>query len=128
MTMRVVADLSELPTSAFGSKSPVWWGTLGFIALEGMGFALAIAMYFYLAATNPVWPLGAPPPDLFWGTVMTAVLVASLVPNHMTMRWARQVRLDRVRLGMVLMSIAGLLPLVVRIFEFRTLNVNWDSN
>src|SRR4051794_35767150 len=87
MTMRIVADLSELPTSGFGSKSPVWWGTLAFIALEGTGFVLTIAMYLYLAAINPSWPLNAAVPDLLPGTVVTLLLLVSLVPNHMLGRW-----------------------------------------
>jgi hypothetical protein len=35
----------------------MWWGTLGFCALEGMGFALAIGAYLYLVQVNPQWPL-----------------------------------------------------------------------
>ena len=33
MRQRPVQDISELPTYGFGSVSPIWWGTLGFIAL-----------------------------------------------------------------------------------------------
>ena len=32
------------------------------------------------------------------------------------------------RIGMVIMSILGIAPLIVRIFEFPALNVSWDSN
>jgi cytochrome c oxidase subunit 3 len=128
MTMRIVADLSELPTSGFGSKSPVWWGTLAFIALEGTGFVLAIAVYLYLAAINPSWPLNAAPPDLLPGSIVTVLLLVSLVPNHMLSRWARNKDLRRVRIGMIVMTVLGLLPLLVRIFEFPALNVSWDTN
>ena len=55
-----VADVSALPTFAFGPKSPMWWGTLGFMALEGMGFALAAATYLYLDSA-PDWPLSVGP-------------------------------------------------------------------
>src|SRR4051795_10694266 len=97
MRQRRVQDVSELPTSGFGASSPVWWGTLAFIALEGTGFALAVAIYFYLAATNQSWPLGAPPPDLLPGTIVTILLLVSVVPNHLCERWAKQKDLSRDR-------------------------------
>src|SRR3712207_7378595 len=43
------SDVAGLPTYGFGTRSPIWWGTLGFVALEGMGFALAAGAYLYLA-------------------------------------------------------------------------------
>src|SRR5690348_13431507 len=49
-------DVSSLPTNAFGSRSLTWWGTLAFMSLEGMGFALAIASYLYLMVLAPKWP------------------------------------------------------------------------
>jgi heme/copper-type cytochrome/quinol oxidase subunit 3 len=128
MKTRIVADLSELPTSAFGAKSPVFWGTLGFIALEGMGFALAIGTYLYLAAINQSWPLGAPPPDLLFGTLVTLLLLVSEGPSRLLDRWARRHDLPRVRLGLVIMSAIGIALLVIRIFEFGTLNIAWDTN
>ena len=54
---RIVEDVSALPTYAFGPRMTMWWGTLGFCALEGMGFALAIGAYLYLVQVNPQWPL-----------------------------------------------------------------------
>ena len=57
MRQREVVDVAELPTYGFGARSPIWWGTLGFVALEGMGFALAAGAYLYLAYVNPRWPV-----------------------------------------------------------------------
>jgi cytochrome c oxidase subunit III len=128
MRKRVVLDLAHLPDAGFGTQSETWWGTLGFIALEGMGFALAIGMYLYLASVNPIWPILAPPPDLLPGTIVTGLLLVSLVPNHLLDRWAREKDLMRVRIGLVVMCIAGILPLVVRIFEFPALHISWDTN
>ncbi|TIO71814.1 MAG: cytochrome C oxidase subunit III, partial [Mesorhizobium sp.] len=53
MKQRPAADLSGLPSFGLGPRSPTWWGTLGFMALEGMGFALAAGAYLYLAT---LWP------------------------------------------------------------------------
>lgn len=128
MRHKIVADLSHLPLHGSGTASVTWWGTLAFMLIEGMGFALAISVYLYLASIAPEWPIGVAPPGLGPGTAMTLLLLASIVPNLLVARWAQQHDLRRVRLGMVMMSVVGLLPLALRIWEFRALNVSWDSN
>ena len=87
MKPRFVHDVSALPNHAFGRDSILWWGTLGFMAIEGTGFILAIAAYFYLMREVPRWPPGnIPPPGLLYGSLLTAVLLVSALPNH----WAKQ--------------------------------------
>src|SRR5947209_9723868 len=88
MKERVVDDLSSLSLHGMGAASATWWGTLAFMLIEGTGFALAIAVYFYLMSIAPAWPIDAPPPDLLAGTLVTIVLVASVVPNYLVSRWA----------------------------------------
>jgi len=78
---RVVADLSQLPLHGMGSGSLTWWRTLGFMLIEDNGFALVLAVYLYLASIASEWPLGAPPPDLLPGTIITVLLLLSLIPN-----------------------------------------------
>lgn len=128
MRERVVLDLARLPLHGTGAASVTWWGTLAFMLIEGTGFALAIAVYLYLMSLATTWPLDAPPPDLLPGTLVTVILVVSVVPNVMISRWAEQQDLRKVRIGMVVMSALGVAPLIVRIFEFPALNINWDSN
>lgn len=128
MSERSVADLSRLPTAGFGPNSPIWWGTLAFMALEGMGFALAIGSYLYLAFLAREWPMAVPPPDLLPGSLITLLLVASAVPNHMLDRWAHQEDLRKVRIGLIVMTLLGVVPLVIRWFEFGALEVSWDTN
>jgi cytochrome c oxidase subunit 3 len=125
---RVVVDVSQLPLHGMGSASLTWWGTLGFMLIEGSGFALVLAVYLYLASIAPEWPLGAPAPDLLPGTIVTALLLLSLIPNFLIDRWARQEDLGKVRIGLIVMTLLGLAPLVPRAFEFSALNVLWDSN
>jgi cytochrome c oxidase subunit III len=96
--------------------------------IEGTGFALVIAVYLYLMSLAPIWPLNARPPDLLPGTLMTLALLASVVPNVKLSRWAEHQDLRKVRIGMVLMSVLGIVPLIIRVFEFRVLNVKWDTN
>jgi heme/copper-type cytochrome/quinol oxidase subunit 3 len=125
---RAVADLSLLPSFGFGSRSPTWWGTLGFMAIEGTGFALAIGSYLYLAYLAPEWPLSAAPPNHWPGTIVLILLVASVVPNHILSHYAKRCAMGPVRIGLVVMCLFGLVPLVVRAFEFPALKVLWDTN
>ena len=128
MKERVVADISRLPLHGMGAASMTWWGTLAFMLIEGTGFALAIAVYLYLMSVAATWPINAPPPDLLPGTIVTLLLLVSLVPNYFVARWAEQQDLLKVKVGLVVMSILGIAPLIGRIFEFKALNVSWDSN
>jgi heme/copper-type cytochrome/quinol oxidase subunit 3 len=111
-----------------GTASLTWWGTLGFMLIEGTGFALAIATYLYLMSLAPHWPINARPPDLLPGTIITVMLLASVVPNLVISAWARKKDLSRVRIGLIVMSVLGVLPLIVRIFEFPALRIMWDDN
>jgi heme/copper-type cytochrome/quinol oxidase subunit 3 len=123
-----VQDVSALPEFGFSAVSPMWWGTLGFVAIETTGFALGIGTYFYLAYLGQEWPLSASPPRLGPGTWLLLVLLLSLWPNYLINRWAEQQNMRKVRWGLILMSIFGLLPLLIRIFEFQALEIRWDTN
>jgi cytochrome c oxidase subunit III len=128
MRERIVLDLGKLPLHGMGTQSATWWGTLAFMLIEGTGFALAIAVYLYLMSLATTWPINAPPPDLFPGTLVTLILLVSLVPNILISRWAEQQDLRKVRIGIVVMSLLGIAPLIVRIFEFAALRISWDTN
>jgi heme/copper-type cytochrome/quinol oxidase subunit 3 len=128
MKSRIVLDVSKLPLHGMGNASLTWWGTCAFMLIEGSGFALAIAVYFYLMSLAPQWPLNAPPPDLWAGTWLTILLVASVVPNMLVSRWAEKRDLRKVRIGLLVMTVMGILPLAFRIFEFPALHILWDQN
>lgn len=128
MKQRAVLDLSRLPLHGLGAASVTWWGTLNFMLIEGTGFALVIAVYLYLMSLAPSWPLNARPPDLLPGTLVTIVLLISLVPNILVSRWADRQDLRKVRIGMIVMSVLGIVPLIIRVFEFPALHIKWDAN
>lgn len=128
MRQSVVLDLTKLPSHGLGTASLTWWGTLAFMLIEGTGFALSIVVYLYLMSLAPHWPLNAPPPDLLPGSALTVLLVASLFPNILIARWARQQNLVKVRIGLIIMSLLGVAPLIVRIFEFPAMHISWDQN
>ena len=125
----VVGDVSALPDFNFGPTGLGWWGVVGFMLIEGMGFVLAIGVYFYLLPFERTWPpVPIAPPSLAWGTAFTVIGVLSVLPNIWLDKKARALDLPAVRLGMTLMSVVGLAMLVVRGFEFTALNVRWDQN
>ncbi len=128
MSERPILDVTELPTWGYAARSTPWWGTLGFIAIEGSGFALAVGMYLYLAAVNPKWPLG-PPPDTLWpGTALAVLLIVSLVPNWWANKVALRQDLRTTQISLVIMSVVGLATIALRGFEIADLNFRWDTS
>lgn len=123
-----VLDVRNLPSFGFSHHSLMWWATGGLMLIEGTVFAIAIGMYFYLRNVNAAWPLHAPPPGLFWGSLNTAVLIASLVPNEIAKRAAQRGARESARLWMAVCLAFGVAFLVLRGFEFTALNVMWYAN
>jgi heme/copper-type cytochrome/quinol oxidase subunit 3 len=121
-------DVSRLPTFAFSHRSPMWWGTMGLVAIESTVFALAIMSYFYLRSHATKWPMTGWPPELIWGNLNTAIMLISLIPNHIAKRAAERLDLPKVRLWMVVCMLVSVAFLGVRALEFTTLNTRWDSD
>lgn len=122
----LVGDLSTLPTSASGARHLVWWGNIGFMVIEGTGFALAAAAYLYLMTQAPAWPpKGDPLPGLLWSGIFTAGLLLSEIPNLWVLRCARNKNLAGVRWGLLAMAVIGALLLVPRGLEFARIGPPW---
>jgi cytochrome c oxidase subunit III len=121
-------DVAHLPTFAFGNRSPMWWGTLGLMAIEGTVFALAIMTYFYLRSHASVWPMSHEAPDLLWGTINLVIMLASVAPNWLAERAAKKMDLAGVRRWMIVCLVFAAAFLVVRVFEFKALNTSWDTD
>ena len=121
-------DVSHLPGYAFGPRSLMWWGTLGIIVIEGTMFAMLIGAYFYLRGRVPDWPPNAAPPELRFGVTNTIVLIASVLPNIWYKLAAEKHELAKVRIGLVISLIFAAAFIVIRFYEFTTLNCRWDTN
>ena len=122
-------DVSGLSHHAFGSRDLMWWGTLGFMVIEGTMFAILLAMYAYLYGVEPVWPPPPfQPPALRWGTVNTGILLVSLFANRLLHKATEAKDVPRLRFWLLVMDAFALAFLVVRGFELTHLNVRWDSN
>ena len=125
---RVVLDVGGLPKYAFGHKGLIWWGTVGFMVIEGSVFLLVFVTYFFLRTRESHWPPALPNPGLTYATANTLLLLVSLVPNQIT-KWAAE-RLDvkRVRFWLWPCLAFAVAAIVIRAFEFTTLGVRWDTN
>jgi cytochrome c oxidase subunit 3 len=122
-------DVGGLAPGAFGSRSLMWWGTMGMILIESTVFALAIGSYFFLRTRMPSWPPdGIAPPDLRWGTLNLVILLASMIPNELAKRAGERIDLRGVRVWMIVCLVFGIGFNVVRVVEFMHLNVRWDHD
>jgi cytochrome c oxidase subunit 3 len=127
--IEIALDLSDLPVSAMGPRSLLWWGTLGFMLIEGMGFLLAAGAYLYLRGQASEWPLGGrPPPDHWAGLAFTLLAVASIAPNLWLASQAKKKNEGAARWGVLSMTLIAVLLMIVRGFEFAHLNVRWDDD
>ena len=121
-------DVSDLPTVVFGHRSIIWLGTIGMMMIEATAFALVIASYFYLRTRSNGWPPGLLPPKLLFGTANTLLFLVSLFPNAWTKKRGEAGDLRGVQIGLVIMVLFGMGNIVIRWFEFRSLNSTWDAN
>lgn len=122
-------DVSRLGRHAFGSRSLMWWGTAAFMVIEGVMFAMLVAVYAYLMGVEREWPpLPYAPPPLFWANVNVAIMLASLVPNHFVKLAVEALDVRRTRRWMLADDAFGIAFLVVRGLEMAAMNVRWDSN
>lgn len=125
---RIVGDLSKLPPFGFGSRSAWYWATVGFMMMEGAGFALALGSYVFLMGGAHSWPIRSAPPALWAGTLQAVVLLVSVLPTMVLTRAAKAQDLARTRRWAVIVSLFNLAALVIRAFEFPLLNTRWDLN
>ncbi len=127
--VRFTEDVSSLPTHAFGPSSLTWWGIIGFMLIEGAAFGLAFAAYFFLMGHEQGWPPEArKAPDILAGTLFTVVILLSEFPNSSIKKAARERDIATIRRLMPVMVAVGVLLLIIRGFEFNSLNVRWTDD
>ena len=127
--VRFTDDLAELPTHKFGPSSLTWWGIIGYMIVEGGFFALAFAAYFFLMGHEQGWPPEArKAPDLLAGTLFTVVILVSEIWNTKIKKAARERDVPAIRRLMLLMIGFATVLLIIRGFEFNSLNVRWTDD
>jgi heme/copper-type cytochrome/quinol oxidase subunit 3 len=126
---RFTDDVAELPTYKFGPSSLTWWGIIGFMVIEGGFFALTFAAYFFIMGHEQGWPPeGRQAPDLLAGTLFTIVMLLSEIPNSMIKKAAHARDLAAIRLLLPVMIAIGVVLLIIRGFEFNSLNCRWTDD
>jgi len=122
-------DVGDLPPYDISSQSPLWWGQLCIAIIEGMMFAILIAAYLYVRLRMDVWP---PPgdqyPHLLLPTLSLIALLISAPFSYLASEAAK--RNDRAGMirNLVLNLVFAAICFTLRIFEWRSLNFNWQAD
>ncbi|HKP48696.1 MAG TPA: hypothetical protein VJU17_01690 [Gemmatimonadales bacterium] len=126
---RAVADVRHLPRTVFGNRSLMWWGTLGFIIIEGTTLFICAVTYFYLRRNFASWPpQHIYRPGLVIPTIQVLVMLLSIVAMRRVDRATYRMDLATVRTGLLICSALILIMCVLRFYEFRALKVRWDTS
>lgn len=127
--LRPVASVSELPTVTFGPRSIMWWGTLGFMTIEGWTTALLLASYLYLRQNYEAWPpLRTPYPSLLIPSINLAILLLSCIPAKLCADAAKRLDEAAVKRWLLIFSVVIVPTVVLRWWELWALNTRWDTN
>jgi len=127
--LRPAGDVSGLPTVTFGSRSLMWWGTLGFMTIEGWTTGLLVASYLYLRQNYQAWPpLRTPNPSLLFPSINLALLLLSFIPATKASNAGKRLDLPGVKRWLRIFSVVIAPTLVLRWYELWAINTRWDSN
>ena len=126
---RFTGDVADLPTHKFGPSSLTWWGIIGFLVIEGGVCMRTFAAYFFLLGHEQGGPPeGRQAPDLLAGTLFTILMLLSEIPNTLVKKAARAGDVPTIRLLLPVMVAVGAVLLVIRGFEFNSLNCRWTDD
>jgi len=127
---RPVLDVSGLPDIALGPADIMWWGTLGFVVIEGWTLVLCAVVYLYLTQNFQAWPpQGTPRPSLLVPSIQMGLMLLSLPLITWVQQAARRFELRPVKVGLAIASVLNLAFVLLRCWELlRSLNVKWDTN
>jgi cytochrome c oxidase subunit III len=128
--LRPAVDASDLPDVAFSHHDLAWWGTLGFVVIEGVTLAFCAVVYIYLSRNAESWPPhGTPLPALGYPTAQVALMLLSIAWVRRLSLAARRFDLRGVRIFATGAAILCAAFVTLRLLELTvSLNVRWDSN
>lgn len=127
--VRGVRDVADLPDVTFGNRSLAWWGTLWLMVIEAGTLVICATAYLYLRKNFYDYPpRGTALPSLGVPVTQLIVMAASLVPMALAARAAKRIDLESARLWLTLELVFKAAILVLRWYEFKALNVWWNSN
>jgi heme/copper-type cytochrome/quinol oxidase subunit 3 len=120
MTARPVGDDRLLPPVRTTTAEVGYWGMALFVATEATMFASLITSYLFLGTANPGWPpAGIERPKLVLPPLMTVILLASSVTMFWAERGIKNGARDRLRIGLGLTMLLGVLFLAIQFVEYH---------
>ena len=120
MTATRVDDEHLLPPATMPGREVAVWGMAMFCATEAALFAYLLSSYFYLGVSNPQWPpAGMEDPKLTIPLFMTAALLFSSVAVYWGERGIKQGDQGRLRIGIAIAVLLGLVFLALQWVEYR---------
>jgi cytochrome c oxidase subunit I+III len=122
-------DVSELPPYDISKQSPLWWGQLCIDIIEGTMFSILIAAYLYMRLRMDVWP---PPGDQYPHLLLPTLSLIALLISVPFSYFASEAAKRNDRGGMIrnlaLNLVFAAICFILRIFEWHSLNFNWQAD
>ena len=122
-------DVSGLPPYDISSQSPLWWGQLCIDIIEGTMFSILIAAYLYVRLRMDVWP---PPGDQYPHLLLPTLSLIALLISVPFSYFASEAAKRNDRGGMIrnlaLNLVFAATCFILRIFEWHSLNFNWQAD
>lgn len=130
MSLNHDIDVGQLPDYSFGSRSPLWWGIVGLMTVEGTVVATMIASFFYLQVNHAVWPpSGTTPPELLLPIISTIVLMLSMIPIYITDKQFKKGNAQPLKSLPLISIVLALVFLGIKTYEYiYHVDFRWDSH
>ena len=127
---RAVVNVRDLPDVCFGPRDIMWWGTFGFVVIEGWTIVLCVVAWVYLQQNVSAWPpAGTRLPSLALPTIELVIMLASLPLVRWCNRILHRYDLAKARIAFTVMGLLGLGLTALHVATLLvSLNVKWDSN
>lgn len=127
--VRAVLDVHELPTVVYGDRGLVWWGTIGFMIVEGMSLAVTLVAYYYLRRNFDAWPPQPTPlPPLWLGSLSLLVLAINAIPTWLFDRAGRRRDPGACARWLWVSAAISTVATALRIVELRMIGARWDEH
>jgi cytochrome c oxidase subunit III len=99
------------------------------IAIEAAEFLALIVAYFYLRASNDIWPpSGVEKPSLLLPTLSLIVLLVSVIPTTLADKAILKDNVKGMRQGYLVSLILGIIYVVLQVVYYLNLPHTWHDN
>src|SRR4051794_11769915 len=107
-TQRRTLDVSAMPNHAFGHQGLIWWGTVGFMVIEGSMFVIVLIASFSLRLKVSPGPPSLPDPDSLYGTANLVLAAIGCIPAALAKRAAEHFDLRKVRVWLAVLTLVAI--------------------